>query len=414
MSRNNLIFGGVDTKNYGVVIDGEAVFDAPERDVEVVTIPGRNGTLQIDNGRFENVEVKYPASIWADAHGDFKTKIRNLRNALASKNGYQRLTDSYHTDEYRLGVFKSGLECDPAVYNTAAEMDLVFDCKPQRFLTSGENEVHIGHVASYTMTNPTNFPAYPIIKVTGGGGLIVNGREIYIRSTNLGNITLIESLRIGETKTYDSALVNTSDVITLQSVWIAFSMVSPSFATQDALQYVSSTVSSSGGGMSSPSFTSQYCKINGSYGLQINMSHGALLLAQGTSKTMYATVNHVVKYNNTNYTVSVTYTITFNGLDSFSVSVSSTLPAGFPTVSKYYKDAIGPVTAVSSVSAYGTPTIIDCELGEAYADNSGDIVSLNGYVSLGAELPELSPGTNMIYPENSISDLSIIPRWWRV
>ena len=48
MSRNNLIFGGVDTKNYGVVIDGEAVFDAPERDVEVVTIPGRNGTLQID------------------------------------------------------------------------------------------------------------------------------------------------------------------------------------------------------------------------------------------------------------------------------------------------------------------------------------------------------------------------------
>lgn len=414
MSRNNLVFGGVNTLDYGVVIDGEAVFDAPERDVEVVTIPGRNGTLQIDNGRFENIEVTYPASIWADAHGDFKTKIKNLRNALASKKGYQRLTDSYYTDEYRLGVFKEGLECDPAVYNTAAEMDLVFDCKPQRFLTSGETEIHIGHVASYTMTNPTDFPAYPIIKVTGYGSLDVNGREIYIQNTQLGNITLFESIRIMDTYTYDEALLNSSDTITIGNFWISFTMSSSAFASQDALQYVSSTIASGDGSFAGAAFSSQYIKIDGAYGLRINIEKAGILFNQGTSKTAYAVVNHVVKYNGTNYTVAVTYQIVFDGINTFRVTVSSSTPAGFPTVNKYYNNAIGPVMANSTVPAYGSPTIIDCELGEAYANNSGDIISLNGYVSLGAELPELSPGTNTIYPDNSISDLSIIPRWWRV
>ena len=61
-----LKFDNVSSRTYGVYITGEAVYNAPERDVEMITIPGRSGTFALDNGRFENIEVSYPAGIYAD------------------------------------------------------------------------------------------------------------------------------------------------------------------------------------------------------------------------------------------------------------------------------------------------------------------------------------------------------------
>ena len=50
-----LYFDGQSSGTYGVYITGEAVYNAPARDVEMVTIPGRNGQLALDKGRFENI-----------------------------------------------------------------------------------------------------------------------------------------------------------------------------------------------------------------------------------------------------------------------------------------------------------------------------------------------------------------------
>ena len=135
--RHSIQFGNVDSADYGIYISGEGVFDAPERDVETVEIPGRNGTLPIDHGRYQNIEVKYPAFNYEPAYDDFAQNLADFRNALCSQRGYQRLTDSFHPDEYRYAMFKDGLEIEPIKYNTASEFDLVFDCKPQRFLNSG-------------------------------------------------------------------------------------------------------------------------------------------------------------------------------------------------------------------------------------------------------------------------------------
>ena len=134
----SLTFDGVNSLDYGIYITGEAVYNAPERAVEMVTIPGKNGALAIDQGRFENIEVTYHAGCFADNQADFAEKVMKFRNALASRYTYKKLTDEYHSDEYRLGLYKSGLEVDAVHYSTAGEFDITFDCKPQRFLTSGE------------------------------------------------------------------------------------------------------------------------------------------------------------------------------------------------------------------------------------------------------------------------------------
>lgn len=46
------------------VISGYGTYGAPERDVEAVAVPGRNGDLIFDNGRFTNAEVYYDIG-WA-------------------------------------------------------------------------------------------------------------------------------------------------------------------------------------------------------------------------------------------------------------------------------------------------------------------------------------------------------------
>lgn len=138
---NSLTFDGENSLDYGVYITGEAVYNAPERAVEMISIPGRNGAIALDQGRFENIEVTYPAGTFGDDQPEFASKIRAFRNALASRFNYIKLTDSYHPDEYRLGLYKSGLTTTPVQRSKAGEFPIVFNCKPQRFLTSGEAEV---------------------------------------------------------------------------------------------------------------------------------------------------------------------------------------------------------------------------------------------------------------------------------
>lgn len=136
-----LTFDGVNSLDYGIYITGEAVYNAPERAVEMVNIPGKNGALALDQGRFENIEVTYHAGCFADNQADFADKVMKFRNALASRYTYKRLTDEYHPDEYRLGLYKNGLDVDAVRYGTAGEFNIVFDCKPQRFLVDGDREI---------------------------------------------------------------------------------------------------------------------------------------------------------------------------------------------------------------------------------------------------------------------------------
>lgn len=182
MIFKNLTFDGISLKEYGVYISGEAVFDSPTREVEMITIPGRNGSFALDKGRFNNITVTYPAGIYATNETEFAEKVSTLRNLLASRKGYCRLTDEYNPDEFRLGVYKAGLELDPTHYNEAGRFELSFDCKPQRFLFSGEEvftlgewgetETYSGSIVSFEGTETTavkSLTAQIVPKQSGSG-----------------------------------------------------------------------------------------------------------------------------------------------------------------------------------------------------------------------------------------------------
>ena len=72
------------------------------------------------------------------------------------------------------------------------------------------------------------------------------------------------------------------------------------------------------------------------------------------------------------------------------------------------------VVVHSTATAFGHPTYIDCDLGEAYAIDDGVISSLNSYIMLGSALPSLTVGESEITFDNTIESLKITPRWWKI
>lgn len=172
--RNYLVFDGLDSRDFGVYISGSGVYNSPARVVNALSVPGRNGDLLIPGGKFENIEVTYPAFIYTN----FKQNLADFRSALSAVSGYGRLEDTYHTDEYRLAYFAEGIEVDARSQNDAGEFEIIFNCKPQRFLTSGETKQTVSSGGS--ITNPTRFNSKPLIRVTGYGTLTVGSDVITI------------------------------------------------------------------------------------------------------------------------------------------------------------------------------------------------------------------------------------------
>lgn len=131
--RNWFTLAGVDSRDYGVYISGQGTFGAPAKAYELLSIPGRNGAIIGPEKRLENATVTYSCYIYSN----FEKNIADFRTFLLSLDGYQTLTDSYHTDEFRLAVYQGPFDPEVTRKNDAGSFELVFSCKPQRFLTSG-------------------------------------------------------------------------------------------------------------------------------------------------------------------------------------------------------------------------------------------------------------------------------------
>lgn len=175
MNRHYLIYGNKPTIDFDVWISGSGTFDAPERDVEMVSIPGRNGDLTFDNGRFNNIEVRYPAFI----SNNFTKNMEDFRAYAKSLIGYQRLEDTYHPEQYREAILIDGFNPETIALNRGANFEIVFNCKPQRWLKSGEDYLP-DITGAITIHNPTYYEAKPFIRVYGPGTFTIGDCRVQI------------------------------------------------------------------------------------------------------------------------------------------------------------------------------------------------------------------------------------------
>ena len=409
--QNSIIFGGIDSADFGIYIGGEGTFNAPKRDVEMISIPGRNGAFALDKGRFENIEVTYSAFNHEPDLATFSAQLEGFRNAICSQKGYQRLTDTFHPDEYRMAAYIDGLEIKPIEYNTAATFDIKFDCMPQRFLTSGEEAIDVD--SGDTVTNPTRFESSPMLEVEGYGIIGFNGYEIELDDAFIGEITLANSTAFSaknKTISLDTALLNNGDTITVSEIRLALYVKMSSWTDEE-----NTSVSDS-----SQSFASTWngvIRVNpGRWkSIRVDTVLPSFSFTKGNTATYTDTVTINLKDQNGSFTATCDITVMASA-DAISITrvTSSSAQNRYTNSATNFTSFVGEVVGDSTQTYLGEPTIIDCDLGAAYRVDDGVVTSLNQYIDLGSNLPTLAPGENAIAYDATVTDLKITPRWWRI
>ena len=422
---NSLTFGGVNSADYGIYITGEAVFNAPKRAVEMVSVPGRNGDVAIDQGRWENIEVTYPAGTFGMSESEFATAISDFRNAIVSQIGYQRLTDTYHPNEYRMALYADGLEAEPTTYNSAGEFELKFNCKPQRWLANGATAITVSD--GQTLSNPTPYNAEPLLAVEGHGTISFNGYEINLTNPYRGTTILVAPIITSEpsvsyTNLDVAAVANRGDVFTINPITVQSRLFVWQSSFDDE-RYIDVTVSDSGDwpGVSSVLAVNQKSARISTVLDPISVNFTG---SSGTTFTHRLTVTLKMRYNGS----TITRTYVREMKLTYYIDSSTTLDVDvntYPTPSEgqlideineivYDSLSLSGITIDSTQWLLGTPTYIDCELGDAYKISGNEYVSLNDHIDLGSDLPKLAPGNNTVLLSENITGLTVTPRWWKL
>lgn len=410
MLFKSLRYGDIDTKEYDVYISGDAVFNSPARDVEMIEIPGRNGAYALDKRRYKNIDVTYPAGLGTKNEAEFRRKIEDLRNALSSKVGYQRLEDDYNGEEYRLAVYKSGLDVNPTMLR-AGQFDIVFDCKPQRFLKIGEIEMPVS--SGGIITNPTLFESHPLLKTEGYGNININGEPIIVNSVPLGDVTLVNGFQ--ETsgarwvKYFDTDQFNAGDTIT-----VGAGAVYDNLIQRNSNIVVDSQIATT--------YTSQTSGANAkvlrqtSKNVYMVLEYPSFTFTAGTDEEVYFRAELVLTYkkNGSLNSVIQTHEVKFtysaqNNRITMEMDDNSTTD-----FRDSFRREFGEVSAYSTVNSNDQPVYIDLDIGEAYILSDGKAVSFNDAAYLPADLPTLKPGDNVITYDNTFTSFKVTPRWWRI
>ena len=187
----NIIFDGYNFEDYGVVVSGSGTWNMPERLTQKDNVYGRHGALITDAGMFDNIEIPYPAWIARD----FADKYEAFSRMMAlHTDKYYRLEDSYHPDYYRQARVVPGIIPKPGTLNRSGEFTVAFDCKPQKWLRSGEEVLEISE--RLELFNMTGYEAKPLIVIPSGASVTITDED--------GNAASLETANFGLETTYDA------------------------------------------------------------------------------------------------------------------------------------------------------------------------------------------------------------------
>ena len=176
MLNETFYLDGIDARSVGIQLQRPIEFSEAVPVLEAQTIPGRNGDLIWETGSYENRSGS--ASCFC-LQKDVEKAISSAGRFLMGKKGYRRLETSDDPDHY----WMARVENSPQIamrLRTLAPFDIGFDCKPQRFVKSGEDTIFFSKNGS--ILNQYGQVALPLIKIygQGQGSLTVGNTDVII------------------------------------------------------------------------------------------------------------------------------------------------------------------------------------------------------------------------------------------
>lgn len=166
-------FGNKATWDFDMHVQQYPSQSAPARKMQVITVPGRNGELHLQENAFNNLPVSY--SCYFHGSDPAPDVAHAVKAWLLSSGAYQHLEDTYDPKHFRLAAFAGPIDIENR-FNRYGVCTVNFNCDPRAFLKTGENMIEFAEPG--TLINPTAFNALPLITVYGTGpGTVTVGTE---------------------------------------------------------------------------------------------------------------------------------------------------------------------------------------------------------------------------------------------
>lgn len=175
---NHFTYNGKSSGELGLIVNGVNIYGSASRVVDKVQVPYRNGDLLIDTGAYNNYMLSYTVGIINNT----KATAEAISEWLLAPKGYNRLTDTYNTDIYRMATYYNQLDYTLSMLYRYGSATISFDCKPQKYLLTGDLTTTI--TSNSTLANPSLMVAKPLVRVYGTGSFSINDTEVTVNTVD--------------------------------------------------------------------------------------------------------------------------------------------------------------------------------------------------------------------------------------
>ena len=170
--NDGFIWNGMHSEEFGLICSSLPGKGAPERMVDKIEIPGRDGFLTVDHGTYKG-DVKSVSFHLID-----ETQVDRIQGWLK---GSGEVIFSNFPDRYYKAVIISKIELSqvlPVLHKGVVQ----FDCQPFGYLLDGLEPFEVSIPGS--LHNPGNHTAHPYFKVFGSGEIVlrINGDPFTVKN----------------------------------------------------------------------------------------------------------------------------------------------------------------------------------------------------------------------------------------
>ena len=182
-------YGGILSKDMGLVVSNETTQTSPEASISFQNIPGRDGSLIIDNKRLNNFIYPIHTYLRPESDLDIHEAAARISQWLKGDVRYHELFLSWDPRYIYKAVYNEQFSITD-ILPRFGKIALNFKCHPIKYLVIGQQTLEI--TSGQTLLNPEKRAAKPLIAISGTGNITLkkNGANWLILSAIDGSITV--------------------------------------------------------------------------------------------------------------------------------------------------------------------------------------------------------------------------------
>ena len=165
-------FKNVSSDSLGIIVKEMNLVPKSAKNIEVVSVNGRNGSLHIDNKNYSAKNYSIPCILFNKTY---------LDNICSTFNGTGKLTLSKYPDRYFIATIKNQIDFK-AYLNILNEFSLQFELDPIAY----SNTLNTETITSNTTLNVGgDVEVYPLVTIIGIGTVTINGYPMTVSESGI-------------------------------------------------------------------------------------------------------------------------------------------------------------------------------------------------------------------------------------